>query len=127
MVKSFLKTIKICNAYSFETYLNLLIMLGKIQKPVVLLRKYYILLEGNIVLLYILDTVVNNQNIIFQGSTQTQNQKVTCILSRVERKGKTKNKGSNQRGNQGKQWNNTSQDDRQLYQGPCCIHGKRKL
>lgn len=127
MVKSFLKAIKICNAYSFETYLNLLIMLGKIQKPVVLLRKYYILLEGNIVLLYILDTVVNNQNIIFQGSTQTQNQKVTCIFSRVERKGKTKNKGSNQRGNQGKQWNNTSQDDRQLYQGPCCIHGKRKL
>lgn len=127
MAKRFLKAIKICNAYSFETYLNLLTMLRKIQKPVVLLGKYYILLEGNIVLLYILDTVVNNQNIIFQGSTQTQNQKVTCILSRVERKGKTKNKASNQRGNQGKQWNNTSQDDRQLYQGPCCIHGKRKL
>lgn len=102
-------------------------MLGKTGKLVVLLGEYYILLEGNTVLLYILDTAVNNQNIIFQGSAQTQNQKLACILSRVERKGKTINKGSNQRGNQGKQWNNISQDDRQLHQWPCCYHGKREL
>lgn len=66
-MKRFLKAIKIQNAYSFETCLSLFIMLGKTGKLVVLWGEYYILLEGN-VLLYILDTVVNNQNIIFQGS-----------------------------------------------------------
>lgn len=90
-------------------------MLGKTGTPVAVSGEYFILLESNIVLLYILDTVVNNQNIIFQGSVQTQNPKVPCILSRVERKDKTIN---NQRGNQEKQWNNIIQDDRQLYQWP---------
>lgn len=99
-------------------------MLGKTGTLVVVLGEYFILLESNIVLLYILDTVVNNQNIIFQGSAQTQNPKVPCILSRAERKDKTIN---NQRGNQETQWNNIIQDDRQLYQWPCCFHGKREL
>lgn len=67
-------------------------MLGKTGTLVVVLGEYFILLESNIVLLYILDTVVNNQNIIFQGSAQTQNPKVPCILSRAERKDKTINK-----------------------------------
>jgi len=78
-------------------------MQGKTGKLVVLLGAYFILLYNNIVLLYILDSVVSNQNIIFQGSAQTQYQKVACVLSRVERKSKTVNKGSNQRGNQGQQ------------------------
>lgn len=99
-------------------------MLGKTGTLVVVLGEYFILLESNIVLLYILDTVVNNQNIIFQGSAQTQNPKVPCILSRAERKDKTIN---NQRGNQETQWNNIIQADRQLYQWPCCFHGKREL
>lgn len=47
------------------------------------------MLDGNIVLLYILDTVVKIQNIIFQGSAQTEDQNLFCIHSRVERKGKT--------------------------------------
>lgn len=51
--------------------------------------EYYILLEGYIVLLYILNTVVKIQNIIFQRSAQTENQNVFSIHSRVERKGKT--------------------------------------
>lgn len=71
-MKQFFKAVKIYNAYSFEVCLSLFVMLGKTEKLLMLCRECYILLEGNMLLLYILDTIVNNQNMIFKKSAQTR-------------------------------------------------------